>query len=101
MANNIKQTAIQMANQVIGQLSQQPPSVVRIPPKPIFIIRVPTNMTSTEIASVRDAISKDTITDDYHVLVIPTQQDEYSFEMYNADKIETQKWNELVNRILK
>ena len=93
-------TPQQLAQQMLGQVSNQTP-IVQLKPKPIFIIRVPTNMTSTEIASIRDAISKDTITDDYHVLVIPTQQDEYSFEMYNADKIETQKWNELVNRILK
>lgn len=93
----------QLAQQVIANYQKQAGTIYNTPAKtkPIFIIRVPTNMTSTEIASVRDAISKDTITDDYHVLVIPTQQDEYSFEMYNADKIETQKWNELVNRILK
>lgn len=93
----------QLAQQVIANYQKQAGTIYNTPParKPIFIIRVPTNMTSTEIASIRDAISKDTITDDYHVLVIPTQQDEYSFEMYNADKIETQKWNELVNRILK
>ena len=93
-------TPQQLAQQVIGQLSNQPP-IVQLKPKPIFVMRIPTNMTSMEIDKIRDAISKDTITDDYHVLVIPTQQDEYSFEMYNADKIETQKWNELVNRILK
>ena len=93
-------TPQQLAQQVIGQLSNQPP-IVQLKPKPIFVMRIPTNMTSVEIDKIRDAISKDTITDDYHVLVIPTQQDEYSFEMYNADKIETQKWNELVNRILK
>jgi len=93
-------TPQQLAQQVIGQLSNQPP-IVQLKSKPIFVMRIPTNMTSMEIDKIRDAISKDTITDDYHVLVIPTQQDEYSFEMYNADKIETQKWNELVNRILK
>jgi len=93
-------TPQQLAQQVIGQLSNQP-SIVQLKPKPIFVMRIPTNMTSMEIDKIRDAISKDTITDDYHVLVIPTQQDEYSFEMYNADKIETQKWNELVNRVLK
>ena len=93
-------TPQQLAQQVIGQLSNQPP-IVQLKPKPIFVMRIPTNMTSVEIDKIRDAISKDTITDDYHVLVIPTQQDEYSFEMYNADKIEVQKWNELVNRVLK
>lgn len=101
MANNIKQTVIQMTNQVIGQLSQQPPSVVRIPPKPIFVIRIPSMMTAAEIDNVRVGIAKDNITDDYHVLVIPSGVTEFEFELYNADKIEVQKWNELVNRILK
>lgn len=93
----------QLAQQVIANYQKQAGTIYNTPPKtkPIFVMKMPTNMTSTEIASIRDAISKDTITDDYHVLVIPTQQDEYSFEMYNADKIEVQKWNELVNRILK
>ena len=101
MANNIKQTAIQMANQVIGQLSQQPPSIVRIPPKPIFVMRIPATLSISEVDSIRAGIAKDNITDDYHILVIPSGVTEFEFELYNADKIEVQKWNELVNRILK
>ena len=93
-------TPQQLAQQVIGQVSNQPP-IVQLKSKPIFVMRVPSSMGAAELKNVRDALSKDSLTDDYHVLVIPTQQDEYSFEMYNADKIETQKWNELVNRILK
>jgi len=98
MANNIKQTAIQMANQVIGQLSQQPPSVVRIPPKPIFIIRVPIALTTSEIQNVKDAVYKE-LENEYHILFASSPSDDFQFEMYNADKIEVQKWNELVIRI--
>lgn len=97
---NPKQAAIQMANQVIGQLSQQPPSVVRIPPKPIFVIRVPLTFTGSEVQKVKDAVYKE-LENEYHILFASTPLDDFQFEMYNADKIEVQRWNELVNRILK
>ena len=93
-------TPQQLAQQVIGQLSNQPP-IVQLKPKTIFIMRVPSSMGAAELQSVRDALSKDSITDDYHVVVVPSSDNDFGFEMYNADKIETQKWNELVNRILK
>ena len=99
MANNIKQTAIQMANQVIGQLSQQPPIVHR-QPKPIFIIRVPKALTNSEMQNVKDAVYKE-LENEYHILFASTPLDDFQFEMFNADKIEVQRWNELVNRILK
>lgn len=97
---NPKQAAIQMANQVIGQISQQPPSVVRIPPKPIFVIRVPLTLTGSEVQKVKDAVYKE-LENEYHILFASTPLDDFQFEMYNADKIEVQKWNELVNQILK
>jgi hypothetical protein len=58
-------------------------------------------MSSTEIRQVRDSMFKDDIKDDYHILVVPANVDEFEFEMYNADKIEVQEWNKLVNKILK
>ena len=64
-------------------------------------MRVPSSMGAAELQSFMDALSKDSITDDYHVVVVPSSDNDFGFEMYNADKIETQKWNELVNRILK
>ena len=97
---NPKQAAIQMANQVIGQLSQQPPSVVRIQPKPIFVIRVPMNLTSSEVQKIKDAVYKE-LENEYHILFASSPSDDFQFEMFNADKIEVQRWNELVNRILK
>ena len=100
MANNIKQTAVQMAQQVITQLNQQPMQYVK-KQKPIFVMRVPTHLSSQEMDRLRDGVAKDNISDDYHILVVPSSATEFQFEMYNADKIEVQKWNELVNRILK
>ena len=73
----------------------------QLKPKPIFVMRIPMNISSSESQQIRDAIYKDSISDEYHVLIIPAHVDEYEFEMYNADNIEVQRWNELVNRILK
>ena len=71
------------------------------PPKPIFVMRIPATMSPAEVDSIRVGIAKDNITDDYHVLVIPSGVTEFEFELYNADKIERQKWNDVVNKILK
>lgn len=94
-------SATQMAKQMLTQLNQQPMQFVSNKTKPIFVIRIPSMMTAAEIDNVRVGIAKDNITDDYHVLVIPSNVTDFEFELYNADKIEVQKWNELVNRILK
>jgi hypothetical protein len=93
----------QLAQQVISNYQKQAGTIYNTPPvrKPIFVMRVPSSLGPTELKNVRDALSKDSITDDYHVVVVPSSDNDFGFEMYNADKIETQKWNELVNRILK
>jgi diphthamide biosynthesis methyltransferase len=90
----------QLAKQMVAQLNQQP-MVFSKKAKPIFVIKVPQNMSSTELRQVRDSMVKDDIKDDYHILVVPAQVDEFEFEMYNADRIEVQEWNKLVNKILK
>ena len=94
-------TATQTAKQMLTQLAQQPMQVVRNTPKPIFVMRVPTTLTSAEIDELRNGVAKDNISDDYHILVVPSFVSEFQFEMYNADKIEKQEWNKLVNQILK
>lgn len=94
-------SATQMAKQMLTQLNQQPMQFVSNKPKPIFVMRVPTTLTSAEMDKLRDGVAKDDISDDYHILVVPSSVSEFQFEMYNADKIEVQKWNELVNKILK
>ena len=100
MPNNIKQTAAQMAQQVLTQLNQQPMQYVK-KQKPIFVMRVPSSLSAIEMDRLRDGVAKDGISNDYHILVVPSSATEFEFEMYNADKIQVQKWNELVNRILK
>lgn len=93
----------QLAQQVIANYQKQAGTIYNTPPKtkPIFVMRVPSSLGPTELKNVRDVISKDTITDDYHIVVVPNSDNDFGFEMFNADKIEVQKWNELVNRILK
>ncbi len=87
--------------QIIQQMNAQPMNVVRTPPKPIFIIRVPASLSNTEITEIRKSIVADKINDEYHILVIPSNVSEFMFELYNADKIEKQEWNKIVNKILK
>ena len=89
-----------MAQQVLTQLNQQPMQYVK-KQKPIFVMRVPSSLSAIEMDKLRDGVAKDNISDDYHILVVPSSATEFEFEMYNADKIQVQKWNELVNRILK
>lgn len=93
----------QLAQQVIANYQKQAGTIYNTPTKtkPIFVMRVPSSLGPTELKNVRDVISKDTITDDYHIVVVPNSDNDFGFEMFNADKIEVQKWNELVNRILK
>ena len=89
-----------MAQQVLTQLNQQPMQYVK-KSKPIFVMRVPSSMSALEMDKLRDGVAKDGISDDYHILVVPSSATYFQFEMYNADKIEVQRWNELVNQILK
>jgi diphthamide biosynthesis methyltransferase len=91
----------QMAQQVLTQLNQQPIQYVSNKAKPIFIIRVPARLSNTEMAEIRKTISKDNINDDYHVMIIPSNVDEFMFEMYNADKIDVQQWNGIVTKLNK
>ena len=93
----------QLAQQIIANYQTNTGQIVNTPParKPIFVMRVPTTLSSLEMDKLRDGVAKDIISDDYHVLVVPSSVNDFEFEMYNADKIETQRWNELVNRILK
>ena len=94
---NVQQTI----QNVIQQMNSQPMTVVKTPPKPIFIIRVPARLSNTEMAEIRKTIAKDNINDDYHVMIIPSNVDEFMFEMYNADKIDVQQWNGIVTKLNK
>ena len=87
--------------QIIQQMNAQPMNIVRTPPKPIFIIRVPAALGNNEITEIRKSLANDNINDDYYIMIIPSDVSEFMFELYNADKIEKQEWNKIVNKILK
>ena len=93
----------QLAQQIITNFQTNTGHIVNTPPvrKPIFVMRVPRQLSSIEVDRLRDGVAKDGVSDDYHILVVSSDVTDFQFEMYNADKIETQRWNELVNRILK
>jgi len=77
------------------------PSVTQIKPKPIFVMRFRASMDDTEFGYVKDVIYKSDMNNEYHVLVLRNDKNIDTFEMYNADKIERQEWNKLVNKIMK
>lgn len=72
-----------------------------IPPRPVFVMRFRSSMGDTEFGHVKDAIWKSDMSKEYHIIAIKNDKDKDEFEMYNADKIERQDWNELVNKITK
>ena len=69
--------------------------------KPIFVIRFRNSMTDGEFRYTQETIFKSDMNNDYHLLLLRNDKDKDEFEMYNADKIERQEWNELVNKIMK
>ena len=54
-----------------------------------------------ELQNAKNEIYKSELAKEYHVLVLRNTKDEDSFEMFNADKIDRQEWNELVTKITK
>jgi hypothetical protein len=42
---------------------------------------------------------KSPLANDYHIITLRNTKDEDEFEMYNADKIERQDWNTIVNKL--
>ena len=69
--------------------------------KPIFVMRFRSSMTDEEQKDVSDIIWKSDMNKEYHILVLKNDKDKDEFEMFNADKIERQEWNQLVNKLIK
>ena len=70
-------------------------------PKPIFVMKLDYRYDATDRQRISDEIMKSDLNKEYHVLVIENDAEKNEFEMYNADKIERQEWNEIVNKIIK
>ncbi len=62
-------------------------------------MRFRNSMTNEEEKNVSEAIFKSDMNNEYHILVLRNDIDKDEFEMYNADKIERQDWNTIVNKL--
>ena len=74
--------------------------VISINPKPVFVMRFRNSMGDNEFGSVKDALWKSDLSKEYHIIAVKNDKDRDEFEMYNADKIERQEWNTIVNKII-
>ena len=70
-------------------------------PKPIFVMKLDYRYDATDRQRITDEIMKSDLNKEYHVITIENYAEKNEFEMYNADKIERQEWNEIVNKIIK
>ena len=87
--------------QLIGQISNQPTELVYTKPKPVFVMRFRNGVSDSEFENAKQAVWKSDMPNEYHLIMIRNDKDKDEFEMYNADKIERQDWNSLVNKITK
>ncbi len=77
------------------------PTLTYLPPKPIFVMRFRNSMSDGEFRYTQDQIHKSDMSKEYHIIALKNDKDKDEFEMYNADKVERQEWNQLVNKIIK
>ena len=85
----------------MAHLIPNKPTLTYLPPKPIFVMRLHSSMSDMEYNRVRDDIHKSDLAKEYHVIAIKNDKDKDEFEMFNADRVERQDWNKLVNQIIK
>ena len=64
-------------------------------------MRFRNSMSDSEFSRVKDTLWQSDISTEYHLIAVKNDKDKDEFEMYNADKIERQDWNTLVNKITK
>ena len=75
--------------------------LLTIKPKPIFVMRFRNSMSDGEFRYTQETIFKSDMNNEYHLLLLRNDKDKDEFEMFNADKIERQEWNTLVNKMIK
>ena len=68
-------------------------------PKPIFIMRFRNSLSDNEFNIVKDTIYKSDMNNEYHIIALRNDRDKDEFEMYNADKIDRQEFNTIINKI--
>jgi hypothetical protein len=76
------------------------PTLTYLPPKPIFVMRFRNSMSDGEFRHTQEQLYKSDISKEYHIIAIKNDKDKDEFEMFNADKIERQEWNTIVNKLM-
>jgi hypothetical protein len=68
--------------------------------KPTFVMRFRSSMTDAEQSKVSDIVYQSDMNKEYHLILTINDKDRDEFEMFNADKIERQDWNKIVNKLI-
>ena len=68
-------------------------------PKPIFVMRFRDSIMDSEFGHIKDTIYKSDMNNEYHIICLRNDTDKDEFEMYNADKIDRQEFNTIINKI--
>ncbi len=66
--------------------------------KPIFVMRLRDSMTHEEERNVSEAIYKSDMNNEFHLILIRNDKDKDEFEVYNAEKMTRQDFNDIVNK---
>ena len=67
--------------------------------KPIFVMRFRNSVSDSEFEITKQYVWKSDMAKEYHLILLRNDKDKDEFEMYNADKIERQEWNTIVNKL--
>ena len=57
------------------------------------------SLNDADFAYVKDTIYKSDMNKEYHIICLRNDKDKDEFEMYNADKIDRQEFNTIINKI--
>ena len=68
-------------------------------PKPIFVMRFRNSLSDSEFLSTKGIIYQSDISKEYHIIALKNDKDKDEFEIYNANKIDRQEFNTIINKI--
>ena len=64
-------------------------------------MRFRNSLSDSEFLSTKGMIYQSDISKEYHIIALKNDKDKDEFEMFNANKVERQEWNQLINKIIK
>ena len=67
--------------------------------KPIFVMRFRNSLSDSEFLSTKGIIYQSDISKEYHIIALKNDKDKDEFEIYNANKIDRQEFNTIINKI--